>query len=218
MDILVCDVGGTGVKILATGEPKRRKLPSGPSMDATAMVEGVKELAEGWKWEAISIGYPGPVVHGKIMIEPANLAKGWVGFNFEEAFGCPVRIVNDAAMQALGSYHDGRMLFMGLGTGLGTAMIVDGVMQPMEAGHLPYKDGKTYEDFLGKRGFAELGKKKWLKAVMDVIERFKHALEPDYIVLGGGNAKKLKQEDLPDYCELGSNANAFVGGFRLWDQ
>ncbi len=217
MNILVCDIGGTSVKMLVTGETERRKAPSGPEMTAAAMVKDVRELARGWSWDVVSIGYPGPVVHGKVMIEPANLGTGWVGFDFDEAFGCPVRIVNDAAMQALGSYHGDRMLFMGLGTGLGTAMIVDGELQPMEAGHLPYKHGKTFEDYLGKRGYAELGKKKWIRVVLEVVDRFKRALEPDYIVLGGGNAKKLKAEDLPDYCELGGNANAFTGGFRLWE-
>ncbi len=217
MKILVCDIGGTNVKILASGEPERRKAPSGPEMTAADMVRTVQELAEGWSWDVVSIGFPGPVVHGRVMSEPSNLGPGWIAFDFEAAFGCPVRVVNDAAMQALGSYHGDRMLFMGLGTGLGTAMIVDGILQPMEAGHLPYKNKKTYEDYVGKRGYAELGKKKWHSAVLDVITDFKRALEPDYIVIGGGNAKKLKAEDLPEYCELGSNANAFTGGFRLWD-
>ena len=172
MNILVCDVGGTSVKILLTGETQRRKAPSGPEMKAEDMVATVKELAEGWTWDAVSIGFPGPVIHGRIMSEPSNLGKGWIAFDFEEAFGCPVRIVNDAAMQALGSYHGGRMLFMGLGTGLGTAMIVDGILQPMEAGHLPYRDGKTYEDFVGKRGYKELGKKKGADLVADRHQKF----------------------------------------------
>jgi polyphosphate glucokinase len=217
MNILVCDVGGTGVKVLATGQTDRRKFLSGPQMTAQQMVDGVKNLVDDWSWDHVSIGYPGPVVHGRIMIEPSNLGDGWVGFDFSSAFGCPVQLVNDAAMQALGSYHGGRMLFMGLGTGLGTAMIVDGVMQPMEAGHLPYKKDQTFEDYVGKRGYAEHGKKKWMKTVVDVIEHFKMALEPEYIVLGGGNAKKFSQEDLPPYVELGNNANAFTGGFRLWE-
>ncbi|MDG2422717.1 MAG: ROK family protein [Phycisphaerales bacterium] len=217
MNILVCDIGGTSVKVLLSGESERRKVPSGPEMTAADMVEAVKTLAEGWSWDAVSIGYPGPVIHGRVMSEPSNLGPDWIAFDFEKAFGCPVRIVNDAAMQALGSYHGDRMLFMGLGTGLGTAMIVDGVLQPMEAGHLPYKNKKTYEEYVGKRGYAELGKKKWHATVLDVIADFKRALEPDYIVIGGGNAKKIKPDELPDYCELGSNANAFTGGFRLWD-
>lgn len=217
MKILVCDIGGTSVKVLLSGESERRKAPSGPEMTASKMVDIVQELGQGWSWDAVSIGYPGPVIHGRVMSEPSNLGGDWVAFDFEKAFGCPVRVVNDAAMQALGSYHGDRMLFMGLGTGLGTAMIVDGILQPMEAGHLPYKHKKTFEDYVGKRGYAELGKKKWHDAVLDVITEFKRALEPDYIVLGGGNAKKMNQDDLPDYCELGSNANAFTGGFRLWE-
>ncbi|MDG2094068.1 MAG: ROK family protein [Phycisphaerales bacterium] len=219
MKTLVCDIGGTSVKILLSGETQRRKAPSGPEMTASDMVRIVRELGgEDWSWDQIAIGYPGPVVHGRIMCEPSNLGNGWIAFDFAKAFGCPVKIVNDAAMQALGSYHGGQMLFMGLGTGLGTAMIVNGQLQPMEAGHLPYKKGKTFEDFTGKRGYAELGKKKWKQAVLEIMAEFKRALEPDYIVIGGGNAKKFDQEELPDYCELGQNANAFTGGFRLWEQ
>ena len=219
MKTLVCDIGGTSVKTLLSGETQRRKAPSGPQMAAADMVRIVKELGgEDWVWDRIAIGYPGPVVHGRIMCEPSNLGRGWIAFDFEAAFGCPVKIVNDAAMQALGSYHGGKMLFMGLGTGLGTAMIVDGQLQPMEAGHLPYKKGKTFEDFAGKRGYADLGKKKWKLAVLEIVSEFKRALEPDYIVIGGGNAKKFDREELPEYCELGQNANAFTGGFRLWEQ
>ncbi len=213
--ILVIDVGGTHVKVLATGRREPRKFDSGPKLTASEMVKGVKKITSGWKYGAVSIGYPGPVISGKPLHDPANLGKGWVGFNFQKAFGCPVKLVNDAAMQALGSYHGGRMLFLGLGTGLGSAMIVEGVPQPMELAHLPYRKRKTYEDYLGLRGLKRLGKKKWRKRVEDVVNRLYAALEPDYIVLGGGNVKELKT--LPPKTEPGANENAFLGGFRLWD-
>jgi polyphosphate glucokinase len=213
MNVLTIDVGGTNVKILATGQPQARKFPSGPKLTAKAMAEGVKKLAAGWKYDAVSIGYPGPVANGRPVAEPHNLAPGWVGFNFARAFGCPVRIVNDAAMQALGSYNGGRMLFLGLGTGLGSAMIVDGDLEPMELAHLPYKKA-TYEDYVGLRGLKHFGKKKWRRYVEDVVERLSAALEPTDIVLGGGNVKLLKR--LPKGCRQGNNANAFLGGFRLW--
>ena len=214
MNILVIDVGGTHVKILATGQKEPIKIPSGPSMTAKKMAALVRKAAAGWKYDAVSIGYPGPVVHGMPVAEPHNLGKGWVGFDFAKAFHHPVKVINDAAMQALGSYHGGRMLFLGLGTGLGSAMIVDGIVQPLEIAHLPYKKGRTYEDYLGLAGLKRLGKKKWQFHVKDVVKRFKLALEPDYIVLGGGNAKLLKQ--LPRGVRRGNNANAFPGGFRLW--
>jgi len=179
------------------------------------MVQGVKRVTRDWKYDAVSMGFPGPVVHGRPLREPYNLGKGWVGFNFRQAFGCPVRVVNDAAMQALGSYKGGRMLFLGLGTGLGSAMIVDGLLQPMELAHLPYKKA-TYEDYVGVRGLEKRGKKKWRRCVADVVEELGSALEADYVVLGGGNAKKLKK--LPPHARLGDNRNAFTGGFALWAQ
>jgi predicted NBD/HSP70 family sugar kinase len=214
--ILAIDVGGTHVKALVTGQREPRKIPSGPRMTAREMVRQVKHLVHDWKYDAVSIGYPGPVIHGRPLREPYNLSKGWVGFNFCKAFGCPVQVINDAAMQALGSYHGGRMLFLGLGTGLGSAMITDGIIEPMELGHLPYKKGKTYEDYIGLRGLKHLGKKKWRRHVAGVVERLQAAMEPDYIVLGGGNAKKLKK--LPPHARLGDNRNAFLGGFRLWQR
>ncbi|HEV2299063.1 MAG TPA: ROK family protein [Candidatus Acidoferrales bacterium] len=213
--ILVIDVGGTHVKVLATGQREERKFPSGPAMTAKQMVMAVKSITRDWKYDVVSIGYPGPVIHGKLLHDPANLGEGWVGFNFRKAFGRPVKLVNDAAMQALGSYRGGRMLFLGLGTGLGTAMIVDGLLEPMELGHLTYKNGKTYEDFVGIRGLERLGKKKWRRHVADVVEKLRAALEPDYIVIGGGNVHKLKK--LPPHTLAGENENAFRGGFRLWN-
>src|SRR5579875_4221482 len=212
--VLVLDVGGTHVKVLATGQREEREIPSGPTMTASTMVRNVTKIVKGWKYDVISIGYPGPVIHGRPLHEPYNLGGGWVGFNFVKAFGRPVKVINDAAMQALGSYKGGRMLFLGLGTGLGSAMVVDGIVQPMELAHLPYKKGKTDEDYVGLRGLERLGKKKWRKHVEDVVERLRAALEPDYIVLGGGNVKKLKK--LPEGAERGDNENAFRGGFRLW--
>jgi polyphosphate glucokinase len=214
MKVLVIDVGGTHVKILATGQDAPRMFPSGPTLTARRMVSGVKKLAGDWKYDGISIGYPGAVVQGRPLLEPHNLGRGWVGFGFEAAFGRPVKLVNDAALQALGSYRGGKMLFLGLGTGLGTAMIVDGIVEPMELGHLPYKKG-TYEDYVGIRGLEKHGKKKWRQHVADVVEQLIAALEPDDVVLGGGNVKKLKK--LPPGCRVGDNANAFLGGFRLWE-
>jgi polyphosphate glucokinase len=213
MNILVVDVGGTNVKILATGQEKPRKFPSGSTMTAELMVAGVKELAGDWQYDVVSIGYPGFVVRGRPIVEPHNLALGWVGFNFQTAFGCPVKIINDAAMQALGSYKGGKMLFLGLGTGLGAAMVVDGIVEPMELAHLRYRKGR-FEDYVGKRGLERQGKKKWRRRVADVVAKLVAALEPDDIVLGGGNAKTLKE--LPPGCRVGDNANAFLGGFRLW--
>jgi polyphosphate glucokinase len=213
MNVLAIDVGGTHVKILATGQETARKLVSGPSMDAKAMAKGVKKLAKGWTYDAVSIGYPGVVLHDRIVTEPHNLARGWVGFDFQKAFGCPVKIINDAAMQAYGSYKGGRMLFLGFGTGLGSTFIVDGLIEPMELGHLPYR-GATYEDYVGLRGLEKYGKKKWRSYVLDVIQRLKAALEPDDVVLGGGNVKLLKE--IPEGCRAGENANAFTGGLRLW--
>src|SRR5579863_7299699 len=214
--ILVIDVGGTHVKVLATGQKEPVKIPSGPDMTAKKMVGAVRAAAKDWDYDVVSIGYPGPVVHGRPLTEPHNIGGGWVGFDFRKAFGRPVKLVNDAAMQALGIYHGGRMLFLGLGTGLGSAMIVDGVLEPMEVAHLPYKKGRTYEDYLGLRGLKRLGKKKWRKHVAEVVDQLKAALEADYVVLGGGNAKLLKK--LPAGCQPGDNATAFTGGFRLWDK
>jgi polyphosphate glucokinase len=214
MNILAIDVGGTHVKVLATGRRKVFEIPSGPKMTASEMVRKVREGTTGWRYSVVSIGYPGPVLHGKPVSEPVNLGGGWVGFNFAKAFGCPVRLINDAAMQALGSYKGGRLLFLGLGTGLGSALIVDGVLEPMELAHLPYKTRQTYEDRVGVAALDRLGKKKWRRHVADVVTRLQAALEPDDVVLGGGNAKFLKS--LPKGARLGSNASAFAGGYRLW--
>jgi polyphosphate glucokinase len=215
MKVLVIDVGGTSVKILATDQDPPRAFPSGPGLTPQQMVAGAGQTAAGWDYEAVSVGYPGPVLSGRPVSDPVNLGPGWVGFDFSGAFGCPVKVVNDAVMQALGSYEGGRMLFLGLGTGLGTALIVDGVIEPMELGHLPYRKA-TFEHYVGVRGLKRLGKKKWQRAVADVVARLTAALEPEYVVLGGGNVKKL--DELPPNCRSGDNANAFVGGFRLWQR
>jgi polyphosphate glucokinase len=214
--ILVIDVGGTHIKVKATGRREELKIDSGPSMTAAKMVRDVKRLTKDWEYNHVSIGYPGPVIHNRILREPHNLAPGWVRFNFMKAFGCPVKIINDAAMQALGDYQRGRMLFLGLGTGLGSAMIVDGIVEPMELAHLPYKQGKTYEDYIGLRGLNRLGKKSWRRHVADIVTRLKDALEAEYVVLGGGNAKKMKK--LPPNTRLGDNSSAFAGGFRMWKE
>jgi len=213
---LVVDVGGAHVKMLATGHSGPRKFISGPEMTAGKMVKLVKDATRDWQYDRISLGYPGPIINGRPLQEPHNLGGGWMNFNFAKAFGCPVKIINDAAMQALGSYQGGSMLFLGLGTGLGSAMIVDGVLEPMELAHLLYKKGKTYEDYLGLRGIERLGKKKWRKHVASVVKKLKIALEADYVVLGGGNSKKLLE--IPPGARLGSNGNAFLGGFRIWDR
>ncbi|MHB1871228.1 MAG: ROK family protein [Steroidobacteraceae bacterium] len=215
MNVLAVDVGGTHVKILATGQTERREFVSGPKLTPRQMVARIKRLARDWRYDVVAIGYPGPVMHDRVIAEPHNLGPGWVGFDFKRAFGRPVRIINDAAMQALGSYRGGKMLFLGLGTGLGTALIVDGIVEPMEIGHLPYLK-RTYEDYVSDRALERMGKKKWRKHVADVIERLSYALEPDEIVIGGGNVRHLK--DLPPRCRAGDNANAFAGGFRLWDK
>jgi polyphosphate glucokinase len=214
MNILVIDVGGTHVKILATGEKEKREIDSGPTMTARQMVSSVKKLAGDWKYEVVSVGYPGPVAHDRPMAEPYNLGKGWMGFNFATAFKLPAKVINDAAMQALGGYRGGKMLFLGLGTGLGTTLIVDGIVQPMELAHLPYKK-RTYEGYVGARALEEFGRKAWRKHVEDIVEYLVAALQPEDVVLGGGNAKLLKK--LPPLCRLGDNANAFKGGFRMWD-
>ncbi|MBV9531644.1 MAG: ROK family protein [Bradyrhizobium sp.] len=213
--VLVVDVGGTSVKILATGQDEHRSFASGPTLTPLQMVSGVKKLARGWSYDGVSIGYPGPVLDGRPIAEPYNLGRGWIGFDFAAAFGHPVKVVNDAAMQALGSYTGGKMLFLGLGTGLGSTIIVDGIVQPMELGHLPYKK-RTYEDYVGRAGLKRHGKKKWRRHVADVVARFIAALEPDDVVIGGGNVKKL--DVLPPHSRAGDNADAFRGGFRLWEK
>jgi glucose-6-phosphate isomerase len=213
MRVLVVDVGGTHVKVLATAQKAPREFPSGPTLTADQMVAGVKTAAAEWKYDAVSIGYPGPVLHGRPVVEPRHLGRGWVGFDYRAAFGRPVKVVNDAAMQALGSYEGGKMLFLGLGTGLGTTLIVDGIVEPMELGHLPYRDG-TFEQYVGLRGLEAHGLAQWRRDVEDVVGRLTAALQPEDTVLGGGNVHQL--EKLPPGCRAGDNANAFLGGFRLW--
>ena len=214
MKILVIDVGGTHIKLRATGDETSIKIPSGPTLTAEAMVAAVRKATGDWTYDAITIGYPGPVLEGRIVAEPHNLGPGWVGYDFKQAFARPLEIINDAAMQALGSYEGKRMLFLGVGTGLGSAMVNDGVLEPMELAHLPYKKGRTYEDYVGLAGLKRLGKKKWRRHVKAVVKQLKAGLEADYVVLGGGNAKLLKK--LPQDTRLGDNANAFRGGCRLW--
>ena len=213
MNILVVDVGGNHVKILVTGQEVKREFESGPGLTAGEMVDGVKKLADGWEFEAVSLGYPGPTLRGRPLAEPRNLGTGWVGFDYEGAFGRPVKLINDAAMQAVGSYRGGRMLFLGLGTGLGSAMIVEGIVEPLELAHLPYRKA-TYEDYVGQRGLERLGKKRWRHRVAKVVEDLREALEPTDIVIGGGNAKNLKEA--PPGSRIGDNENAFSGGFILW--
>jgi len=214
MKVLVVDVGGTHVKILATGQRDHREFASGPTLTAEQMVSRIKVLAEGWKYDVVSIGFPGVVLHHRPVAQPHNLGRGWVGFDYRAAFGCPIKIVNDAAMQAMGAYKGGKMLFLGLGTGLGSTMIVNGIVEPMELGHLPYRKA-TYEDYVGSRGLERHGKRKWRQYVADVVARLIAALEPEDVVLGGGNVHNLKE--LPPGCRRSDEANAFVGGFRLWE-
>ncbi len=214
--ILVIDVGGTHVKLLVTGMKQPILIPSGRTLTPAVMIRQVKDAVKSCPYDVVSIGYPGPVVHGRPLREPHNLGQGWVGFDFRRALGRPVKIINDAAMQALGSYKKGRLLFLGLGTGLGSAMIADGVVEPMELAHLPYKRGKTYEDYLGIRGLKRLGRKKWARQVAKVVSLMRAALQPEEVVLGGGNVKKLKK--LPPGTRLGNNENAFRGGSELWDE
>ena len=216
MRVLVIDVGGSHIKALATGHTTPVKFESGPEMTAREMVRGVKTAVAGWRFDAVSIGIPAPVLHGTLANDPTNLGAGWVGFDFGKAFGRPVKLINDAAMQALGSYNGGRMLFLGLGTGLGSALIVDNIIEPMELAHLPYKHGRTYEDYIGQKGLKRRGKKKWRRHVLDVIARLKAALEVDDVVVGGGNARLLHK--MPAGVRLGTNAHAFAGGYRLWQK
>jgi polyphosphate glucokinase len=212
--VLIVDVGGSHVKVLASDEPEARRADSGPDLTAAQMVESVKKLTADWTWDCVSVGVPSPVHGGRVAAEPVNLGEGWVGFDYAAAFGKPTKVVNDAAMQALGSYEGGRMLFLGLGTGLGSALVADGFVQPMELGHLPYKKG-TFEDYVGSAGLGKRGKRRWRLDVADAVAKLSAALEPEYVVLGGGNARKLGP--LPPNARLGSNENAFIGGFRLWD-
>jgi ROK family len=212
--VLAIDVGGTHVKTRVSGQSETREFVSGQTLTPARMVSRVRRLTRDWKYDVVSIGYPGVVVHGKIATEPYNLARGWVGFDFRKAFGRPTLLMNDAVMQAIGSYEGGRMLFLGLGTGLGSALIVEGTVAPMELAHLPYKSGRSYEEYVGDPGRRRLGPKKWRRVVADVVEQLSRALEADYVVIGGGNARKLKK--LPKNARLGNNEFAFLGGFRVW--
>ncbi|RWM76851.1 MAG: ROK family protein [Mesorhizobium sp.] len=212
--VLAIDIGGSHVKILTSAGGEERRADSGPGLTPQQMIAAVQTLADGLPYDVVSMGYPGPVHHNRPLTEPANLGKGWVGCDFATQFGKPVKIVNDALMQAVGSYEGGRMLFLGLGTGLGAAMIVDNVALPMELAHLPYKKGGSFEDYVGERGLEKRGKKKWRKHVFDVVERLRAAMQPDYVVIGGGNVDEL--DELPAGCKRGDNTRAFEGGFRLW--
>jgi polyphosphate glucokinase len=214
MKVLSIDIGGTHVKILLSGETEPRKMPSGPDFTPNQMVDDVKTLAKGWEYDVVSIGFPAPVHNNQPVAEPINLGGGWVDFNYEKVFGCPVKMINDAAMQALGSYKGGKMLFLGLGTGLGSAVVSENNLLPMELGHLPFRK-KTFEDYVGLRGLEKNGKAKWKKHVFEAVELLTAAILPDYVVLGGGNVKLLKE--LPPACILGQNSNAFEGGFRIWE-
>jgi len=213
MPVLAVDVGGSHVKVLLEGETERRRFASGPAMTAQEMVDGVLGAVDGWTFDRVSVGIPTPVRGGKPIAEPVNLGDGWVGFDYEAAFDTPTKVINDAVMQAVGSYDGGRMLFLGLGTGLGSALIADGVVEPLELGHLPYRK-KTFEDYVSERALERQGKKKWRKTVFDVVARLAAALEPDYVVIGGGGAKEL--DELPPNSRRGDNTHAFAGGFRLW--
>jgi polyphosphate glucokinase len=212
--ILVIDIGGSHVKALLAGRRIPARVSSGPDLTPRQMADRIQEATDGWRYDMVTIGFPGPVVRGRIAREPVNLGRGWVRFDFERAFGKPVQLINDAAMQALGSYRGRRMLFLGLGTGLGTTLVRDGVVVPLELAHLPYKDGRSYEEYVGEAGLARLGKKKWRRHVADVVELLAAALVVDYTVLGGGNVRLL--DELPPRTRRGRNANAFLGGFRLW--
>ena len=212
--VLAVDVGGSHVKALTSKESERRRFKSGPELTAEQMVAGVLKAVDGWSWDVASVGIPTPVRGGKVVAEPVNLGEGWVGFDFEGALGKPTKVINDATMQAVGSYEGGRMLFLGLGTGLGSTMITDGVIEPLELGHLPFRK-KTFEDYVSEHALEKYGKKKWTEAVFETVQQLAAAMEPDYVVLGGGGAEEL--DELPPGCRLGDNQNAFLGGFRLWD-
>jgi polyphosphate glucokinase len=212
--VLSIDIGGSHVKVLTSAGGEERRADSGPGLTPQQMIETVKKLADGLPYDVISMGYPGPVRDNKPLKDPFNLGKGWAGYDFAAQFGKPVKIVNDAMMQAIGSYEGGRMLFLGLGTGLGAAMVLVNVAQPMELAHLPYRKGGSFEDYIGERGLEKRGKKKWRKHVFDVVDRLRAALQPDYVVIGGGNVDKL--DVLPPDCRRGDNTRAFEGGFRLW--
>jgi polyphosphate glucokinase len=214
MKILVIDIGGTNIKVASSDNRVPIKIPSGPTLTAEQMTKDVLTATKGWEYDCISIGYPGPVVHDRPLAEPHNLAPGWIDFSYQKAFGKPLRFINDAAMQALGGYKGGRMLFLGIGTGLGSAMIFDGVVIPLELAHLPYRKDRTYEDYVGLRGLERRGPERWRKSVLDVIERLRAALICDSVLLGGGNAKLMK--DLPSHVVLGANSNAIDGGIKLW--
>ena len=211
--ILTVDVGGSNVKAVLNGIDERRRFPSGKKLAAQQMVEGVLTMTSDWEYVGISVGVPGPVADGKVLREPVNLGKGWVGFDFEKAFGMPTKVINDAAMQAFGAYEGGRMLFLGFGTGLGTTLILDGAIAPMELGHLPFRKA-TFEEYVGEAALERVGHKRWKKYVYETIDKLSAALLPDYVVLGGGNARGL--DELPPHCRLGHNEDAFLGGFRLW--
>jgi predicted NBD/HSP70 family sugar kinase len=214
---LVVDVGGTNLKVLAEGGDDRIKIKSSKTLTGQDMVQTVSDAArgQGWTWTRVSVGFPAPVVGGRILTDPSNLGDGWRGFDLQQAFDCPVKIINDAAMQALGSWHGGRMLFLGLGTGLGAAYVENGLVEPVELGHLPWDKDHSYEDLAGKRGLKRRGFDAWKAHLWAMIERLTASINPDYFVLGGGNVKKLN--DLPPRCERGDNRNAFIGGFRMWD-
>jgi polyphosphate glucokinase len=216
MKVLVVDVGGTNIKLLAAGRRTPRKVASGPDLTPRAMVRDALAAVEDWSFDAVSIGYPGPVRNDRPSKDPANLGGGWTRFDFQKAFGKPVRMINDAAMQAIGSYQGGRMLFLGLGTGLGATMIVDGTVVPLEIAHLPYRNGRSYEEYLGEAAMLKLGKHRWRRHVDRVVEMLLAATVMDYAMLGGGNVRHLKA--LPPHARRGSNANAFKGGFRLWQE
>ena len=214
MNILVIDIGGTNIKVASSDKLVPIKIPSGPTLTAAQMAKDVLAATKDWEYDCISIGYPGPVVHDRPIAEPHNLAAGWLDFPYQKAFGKPLRFINDAAMQALGGYQGGRMLFLGIGTGLGSAMIFDGVVIPLELAHLPYRKDRTYEDYVGLRGLERRGVERWRKSVLDVIERLRAALVCDSVLLGGGNAKLM--ENLPSHVTLGANRNAIDGGIKLW--
>ena len=212
-DVLAVDVGGSHVKAVLNGIDERRRFASGPKLTAQEMVDGVLELAKDWDYSRVSVGVPAPIRDGKPVHDPANLGDGWAGFDFEKAFGKPRKVINDATMQALGSYEGGRMLFLGLGTGLGSTLILEGVIAPLELGRLAYKKG-VWEDYVGEAALERLGHKRWKKNVLETIAEFTHALAPEYVVIGGGNARELGE--LPKHCRVGHNEDAFLGGFRLW--